>query len=52
MTSGRKILTREEALGQEATSSVLRGGTVPDKVEALNCTIVERTRVPCTVVCD
>lgn len=32
MAAGRKKLTREEALGQEASSALLQGGTISDKV--------------------
>lgn len=32
MAAGRKTLSREEALGQEASSALLQGGTISDKV--------------------
>lgn len=32
MAAGRKALSREEALGQEASSALLQGGTISDKV--------------------
>lgn len=32
MAAGRKTLSREEALGQEASSALLQGGTVSDTV--------------------
>eukprot|EP00752_Nemacystus_decipiens_P002219 g2107.t3 len=34
LAAGRKILSREEALGQEASSALLQGGTISDKVYA------------------
>eukprot|EP00903_Cladosiphon_okamuranus_P015252 g14094.t3 len=34
MAAGRKTLSREEALGQEASSALLQGGTISDKVYA------------------
>lgn len=33
MAAGRKTLSREEALGQEASSALLQGGTISDKVK-------------------
>lgn len=39
MAAGRKNLSREEALGQEASSALLQGGTISDKVE--NCSVEE-----------
>lgn len=32
MAAGRKILTKDEALGQEASSALMQGGTISDKV--------------------
>lgn len=32
MAAGRKTLSREESLGQEASSALLQGGTISDKV--------------------
>lgn len=32
MAAGRKVLTKEETLGQEASSALLQGRTISDKV--------------------
>lgn len=32
IATGRKVFTKEEALGQEASSALLQGGTISDKV--------------------
>lgn len=41
MAAGYRALSKNEALGQEAISTVMRGGTIPDKVET-RCTQVLR----------
>lgn len=33
ISAGHRALSKNEALGQEAISSLMRGGTIPDKVD-------------------
>lgn len=35
IAAGRKTLSRDEALGQEASSALLQGGTISDKVPTI-----------------
>lgn len=45
MATGRKTLSREEALGQEASSALLQGGTISDKVKYCGWSVGEFSAV-------